>query len=124
MKATELRIGNYVHYIPKDNEDMECYVCKVDGEDIHKMEQSEEYANEHKPIPLTTGWLAELHDKTNRRIKNVYIVDRFMLIWKPSYKYWYVVDSVNNTYITKVVYVHEWQNVFYVLNRKELEIKK
>jgi hypothetical protein len=68
-------------------------------------------------IPLTEEWLlkfnADKHD-------GFYSYHRFKLLWKPLYGYWYVIDLQNWTYLTKVEFVHEWQNFVFVMNGEEL----
>ena len=47
----------------------------------------------------------------------------FMLIWKDAYKFWYVIDKQSLCYVTKIEFVHEWQNFVFVMKGKELKIK-
>jgi len=81
--------------------------------------------NDCEPILLTEEWLDKFSHcaLTEKTKKGLIVVDRFKLIWKPEYNYWYVLDFMNDTYITKVEFVHEWQNVYFSLNGKELTIK-
>ena len=70
-----------------------------------------------EPIPLTEKWLFEFGaSMVNRNI----IYSRFKLIWKDDYKYWYVVDKLSLTYITKIEFVHEFQNFIFVMDGKEV----
>ncbi len=71
-------------------------------------------------IPLTVSMLLNSGGET--RIAGI-VYDRFLLTWKDEYKYWYVTDKETGSYITKVEFFHEWQNVVYALNGQELTIK-
>jgi hypothetical protein len=75
------------------------------------------------PIPLTEEWLVKTGAKKFNTTPS-YISSRFKLIWKEGYKYWYVVDRIDSTYLTKIEFVHEWQNFCFILDGQELEIKE
>lgn len=81
----------------------------------------EELMNRVDGIPLSDEWLWALGAERNY---NTYVYDRFKLIWKEAYKYWYVVDKESLTYLTKVEFVHEWQNFVYAMNSTELELRE
>ncbi len=77
------------------------------------------------PTPLTEEWLRRLHsedeiEKSVRLPNEITIYDRFLFIWKPEYKYWYVVTAYHKEYLTKIEFVHEYQNFIYTLMGKEL----
>lgn len=123
MKANELRIGNIV--IWGYNDEL-CTLLKIGKNECTfladgKTESTYCDLDYLKPIPLTDEWLywfgAEINHKT-------YVYDRFKLIWKKAYKYWYVVDKESLTYLTKVESVHEWQNFVYTMNSEELVGRK
>ena len=123
MEPKSLRSGNIVKYSAEnDNNDIEHYICKIGGSDIHQMEGNKEYADSHTPIDLTED---RLHQLTNYEAEKLdegqFSYDRFKFIWKPEYNYWYVLDNVTLNYVTKVQWVHEFQNMYYVLNGQELE---
>ena len=74
-------------------------------------------------IPITEDWFAKLHETVIVDAKNKYCeIGRFKLIWKDAYKYWYVVDLETGIYMTKIEFVHEWQNFWSVMNGEELKI--
>ena len=75
-----------------------------------------------KPIPLTEQWLLDFN--AIEKAKNIFYYDRFRLAWKKSYNYWYVVDRHNFNYLTKIKFVHEWQNFVYAMNSEELKLKE
>jgi hypothetical protein len=130
IQANELRLGNLLN----SDKDTHSHTRKVSGighenhivylDSIHNRISSERIDIGHlKPIPLTEEWLLKLGAKEVRIGTNLFEYDRFYLRWHPQYKYWYVTEVQNNAYITKVEYVHEWQNAVFALNGQELEVK-
>jgi len=127
MEATYLRIGNYL--IDRDNR--LCRVEAIKPDDYKECEYEFEAPAisgaitglPHKPIQLTEEWLV----KSNAKIINAnfqsYILERFILTWKSAYKYWYVMDSESLTYLTKIEFVHEWQNFYFVMQGVELRFE-
>jgi hypothetical protein len=116
--ATELRIGNLVNYkiVDKLDERKEWFEpCKIDAVDLQVIN------SDYQPIPLTEEWLLKFGVTP---FDGNFIVDRFRLIYKPIYNYYYVVDKYSNFYYSKVEFVHEWQNLFYSMNGKELTLTK
>jgi len=108
MNANELRIGDYVKF-PTGS------FYKVDM--LYDDFSSLLY---WMPIPLTEELLLKF-GATN--LKDKIVFDRFMLTYFESYKYWYVTDLKTNCYLTKVEFVHEWQNFVFVMNGTELTLK-
>jgi hypothetical protein len=87
----------------------------------------ETYPERYKPIPLTEEWLRKFHaeeeiEKSVRFPNEITIYDRFLFIWKEAYKYWYVVTNYHKEYLTKIEFVHEYQNFIYALTNEELTI--
>ena len=72
------------------------------------------------PIPLTEEWIIKFGCTKDGEYL---IKDRFKLIYRNDYNFWYVFDSLSDTYLTKIEFVHEWQNFFKVMNGTELTIK-
>jgi hypothetical protein len=60
--------------------------------------------------------------KANKFIfdENAIAYDRFRFSYKKSYGYWYVVEA---SYITKIQFVHEFQNFIFILNGEKLTFK-
>lgn len=134
----ELRIGNLVRtsiYYDTDeakedlgedySEDKEWIIdtvqgiCHPDEEFMYWGESEvEESTNRTEGIPLTDAWLEYFGAE---RYEDKYFYDRFKLIWKKAYKYWYIIDKESLTYLSKVEFVHEWQNFVYVMNGFELK---
>lgn len=103
MKQSDLRIGNIVTidnvvYDIVNPSDL-AYIRFING------------------IPLTERWLIDF----GATVKDgTALFSRFKLIWKSEYEYWYVVDAENFTYLTKIEFVHEWQNFVFVMDGEEL----
>jgi hypothetical protein len=128
LSASELRIGNWVHiYNSSINNDMRVT-------DIHEWKiccglvDAEFEKDEIQPIPLTEEWLLKFHSeeeikKSGRFPNEITIYDRFIFIWKEEYKYWYVVTAYHKEYLTKIEFVHEYQNFIFALTGEELIIK-
>jgi len=104
LKANELRIGNW--FIQYDEPE------QFDGDFYH--------LSDIKFIPLTDEWLLNFDAI---KIGDEFIFDRFRLKYRPDYKFYCVTCRETNTYITKVEFVHEWQNVVFALNNQELTLK-
>lgn len=123
MTASELRLGNYIN-TPEGFFAINNVADDRKGEWIGMKEKNcGYYLDACKPILLTEEWLLKFGAEEVGIGINVFEYDRFYLRWLPQYNYWYVTEVQNNAYITKVEYVHEWQNVVFVLNGEELEVK-
>ena len=119
LSATELRIGNLVNY---DTAEGDILPNIIDWQDLKWLSEDEKGFNlVHNPIPLTEEWLLKFGATT---FDGNFIIERFRLIYKPNYKYYYVVDKYSNVYYSKVEFVHEWQNLFHSMNGKELTLIK
>ena len=113
IDAKELRIGNYISF----------------GNNIHSVNIIKQFENTNainelnqdmiKPIPLTEEWL--IKTGSERIDEETYNYDRFTLWWKKAYSYWYIVDKDELTYLTKIEFVHEWQNFVFIMNGEELQ---
>lgn len=80
-----------------------------------------------KPIQLTEEWLIKLNYKEIQKgnsDKPLYVIDRFVLRWEEAYKFWYVTDLQSQGYMTKLEFVHEWQNFYRIMQGEELTIKE
>ena len=112
MEAKELRIGNWVYQtIDKKNITIEVFDIRniIDG------------WKSYEPIPLTEERLLKLGNAEKKRFPDeVDVYDRFRFIWKDAYKYWYVVTIKSKEYLTKIEFVHEYQNFIFALTGEEL----
>lgn len=129
MELTDLMIGNYVNGVYIDDETDEkkksfCEVLILDEPNnyisVDSSDRIEEF-EEFEGIPITEEWFKKFHPACHIHGNNI-VIDRFKLIWKNSYNYWYVVDYGRSVYLTKIEFVHEWQNFYKAMNRKELKI--
>jgi len=124
MKATELRIGNWVCN-DFTREDIEVYPMM-----IHRLSKIE---GEHhiKPIPLTEEWLIKfglkLHDLSSRT--NPHLMD-VVGKYRKNDLLEYVISSDDDShggwsyYTKKIEHVHQLQNLYFALTGEELTIKK
>lgn len=111
MRAKELRIGNLV-YSPLNKINF-----KINQANLCDFANGFFYL---EPTRITDEWLLNLGAK---KFNHAFLYDRFRLIPRPEYGFYQVVDKETNVYITKVEFVHEWQNVVFVLNGQELTLK-
>lgn len=119
MNAQDLRLRNWVLSLGKDGVWYPSIVSKITTDEIVV---GVGFVRELKPIVLTDKILADLGGHILPFIKGI-IFDRFRFIWREDYKYWYVIDNHEETYITKIEFVHELQNFSKFINGKELEVK-
>jgi len=140
MKATELRLGNYVYH--------ESSTCKL--ETVLAFEDVEEY----NPIPLTEEWLlkfgfAEQNDEKKERLKwpTVHTSISWVLRGNTPESDWFRVyqqihepDILDVKYdirgiklgeyrvyaclyfVKTIEYVHQLQNLYFAMTERELEI--
>ena len=76
--------------------------------------------NDLKPIRLTEEWL--LKGGAEKK-KSHWGYDRFTLLYSKDYNFFSVRDAETLAYITKVEFVHEWQNLVFILNGTEIIFK-
>ena len=132
IQANELRIGNYItdkwnstyiriESISKEGIDLE---IEDDGnwpECARRWIEPSIRIDEIFGIPLTEELLLKCGAIST--VKGFYHHDRFSLRWIEAYKYWYVTDMETGCYITKVEFLHEWQNTWFILQGEELKIE-
>lgn len=119
MKAQELRLGNYVNCIVSENDHSRIVGITEEHPYIDEITFYYLVWEEIEPIELTTDWLIYLGAG---KYFDCFIIGGFTLTWK-ELGYWYVSDGAGN-YITKIDYVHELQNLAYILRDKELTLNK
>ncbi len=110
MKATELRFGNRILL---DGKEVVIDITQMCNFYFWAKNEQDYYPKRWGPIPLTDEWLEALGAE---RDHDFYVYDRFKLLWKKSYNYWYVMDRESLTYLTKIEFVHEWQNFVFAMN--------
>src|ERR1051325_4337349 len=151
MKASELRIGNFIAY-EEENSDTYYYVvsaivaneicCSHPGENINVPLSDMIHGTNWMPIPLTDGWMERMGFTIFKQdgvkayqlpINEKYIAwgckTKFELsgnevIQKPQKQLEKVNFCVNGWWATHPLkYVHEIQNAYYAITGEELEIK-
>ena len=75
-----------------------------------------------KGIHITEEWMVKAGAMKIHEVLDIFELDRFELYQFYTHGFWKVVDKENKTYITKVSYVHELQNMYFVLNGEELQL--
>lgn len=123
MEANELRIGNWINHISFG----QVQVHGVNKECIQTEYKNNIYYDDiidHNSIPLTEELLIKSGSKKHETSQDVilYDFDRFRLIYKKQYNYWYVIDKESACYFTKIEFLHEWQNFVFINNGYELKI--
>lgn len=120
MKASELRIGNWVHAFRT--------TWQIDSTDF----RSEDLIATYKPIPLTEDWLLKFG---LIKVENIG-QDWWEHPYKPNY-YWFFYKKETITYIgyysgsgsvagcgnRETRFVHDFQNLYFALTGEELELK-
>lgn len=108
MKASELRIGNFV----------------IQGGEITRVEQLKRSIDDWDktnhmrtmdcdPIPLTEEWLLKLGAKKDK-IDNTYYLSELEIMLPNFFRY-------KTSIISRIDYVHQLQNLYFVLTGEELK---
>ena len=130
MKAKELRISNWVHNsIENIDFQIECFlgsewctnICEYDYQEFDSK------IEDLKPIPLTEEWFLDFGlIQSFEDLKGCY-VDKFdMYIFTFSNNHEYDVFKSGyeeDLYLTSIKYIHELQNLYFILIGEELTIK-
>ena len=127
MEANELRIGNYVYndYLKKNKQingifDNEIWLSEI-GEDEFDQRSIIDSIN---PIPLTEKWLVDLGFVKE---KDLFWLGEY-IVYKLNKKklYLFGIDSqiFDQCYQVNCEYVHQLQNLCFVLTNKELVLTK
>jgi hypothetical protein len=111
MKATELRIGNYVLQDEK-------FINGITSNSIHKFDLQ---LIKLEPIPITKEWFNKLgyynENRPDHFVKDEMTIDEHTC-WKCNVMF---IDDKNGV---RIKYVHQLQNLFFALKQRELTIKK
>lgn len=122
MKASEFRIGNKVYYLLEPGEKL---VTTLDSEDINLMSKKESYLDIHEPIPLThdillnSGFEKHLLNYDHPKLGSL----QFCPISANGEIRYLLVKSNGGDKLTTIKYVHQLQNLFWVMTGEELEVK-
>jgi hypothetical protein len=118
MKANELRIGNYVH-MDMSIDDIEVVRLKIGDLALFAIEARELYR-----IPLTEARLL----KFGFEWKGLISKGRYLTIFTPCGKALVFKDNyfifAGVTIETQIQYVHQLQNLYFVLTGEELKLKE
>jgi len=123
MKATELRIGNYVTHIESLDPMEIVNIKKIGGMDIKYLNNKRIFDgynyDEIDPVLLTEQWLKDFgfEQFSNYKIYNKgdFQIDKTAKEQDES-GYWFFINS----YPVNVVYVHQLQNLYFALTGREL----
>ncbi len=143
MKATELRIGNYVYYEHTTHIVSGIHGNKVyswwvkDGEPIIEYEAKDisgtqvenpyiDVISQYEPIPLTEEWLIKLGFEKLTDSKDGFKNTTYTYTKGISFIVYFdgVRLSTNFWMGNEKHYIHQLQNLFYVLSGEELTIKQ
>jgi len=104
MNTRDIRLGNLVNFQGLNIE--------IGFSDISLM-QDDNVGSSYKPIPLTEEWLVKFGFEVLG--DSMYAIDDRFIIHFP--------DMVHYKTNVKIKYIHDLQNLFFALNRKELTWK-
>lgn len=108
MKATELRIGNWI-------QDEENTHYQVEVEDIENLNYYEKYQETMFPIPLTEEWLVKFGFEYSD-------LNGDSGLWKiPPFQIYGKCNQFIYDYRLDVNYVHQLQNLYFALTYEELQ---
>ena len=127
IQKEELRIGNILNYSTAEND---IYKTTLDWQDLKWISEDPKSFNlVHNSIPLTKKWLLkfgfEIY-KLNNGAYEVKLNDYFTLKFITKDKFrendaFYLFTNDDDSCIV-IQYVHSFQNLFFALTEKELEI--
>lgn len=120
MKASELRIGNYVFYRNVETDEWTNDLPIEDGQEI-------DGADEYEPIPLTEEWLVKLgfEPLIGRVFYSIDVPNNgpFWLEYTDDLtQLFYTIDG-EYTIGKNIQYVHQLQNLYFALTGDELILK-
>lgn len=131
MKASELRIMNLVNYYNWNNDSKDCFFYVRDlffeGDKIGltnlKIQTKVDFKY-IKPIPLTEERVLSIGFIKSETIANEYDDADSWISLRCVRGLWYLCSNDGNMNAIPLDYVHELQNLYYALRKKELIIKK
>ena len=106
MKASEIRIGNWV-LSPTEGE--------IQIENGWQIDEGEEI----KPIPLTKKWLDSIEGDGSFRLRYIKSIDAFEVE-----REYISFEKEEWVFISNCRYRHEWQNLHFALTGEELKEKQ
>lgn len=128
MKASELRLGNYVI----DNRARICQVTEINNDTSEiaygfmawPINGEGTTTTPHKPIPLTEQWLLDFGFKegSNTEYTNNTYVKKGVSFWNKNRDFTCIVFETFRG--LEINYVHQLQNLYHSLTGEELTIKE
>lgn len=112
MKAEELRIGNYVKCVEGNT------IC-VDKDDMIYILSN---TFEVEPITLSEEVLLKCGCNISPITIGLRYKHLYRLVWDDEFKYWDILQGEYGCFITRIQYLHEWQNFIHIINGEELEV--
>ena len=130
MKATELRIGNFISINFGNCDDGK--IITVDGIsdcEIYNEEHGYSPCNEFKPIPLTEQWLLDLGFNQNIETQWYIHFDNMCLtLYEDLPQYIVEIHDMemdkSSIFLKSIQYVHQLQNLYFALTQEELILKE
>ena len=121
LSAQELRIGNWYNEYGIPKQATSDFIDR-----LYIIQKAGKTALDVSDIPITEEWLWRFGDDQVSEIPPIEVIvqDRFLFIWKEPYHYWYVVTLGSHEYLTKIEFVHEYQNFIFTLTGEELVLSK
>jgi hypothetical protein len=125
MKATELRIGNLVEYKNQYINVSGIGPFGIQSEGKEYLIIAKFSTPDIQPIPLTEKWLLKFGFEDDR--------DNLMILRKGVFEFYFdkvdkdgisLYEKWDGNFLCNVEYVHEFQNLYFVLTGEELVVKE
>jgi len=130
MEKNQLRIGNILNY---QLEESTLVPTRIDWQDLKQLTEDPKGFNlVHKPIPITEEWLLRFgfermitqEDSFLLCLDEVFSLDSKDLIYNIKNNCVYINNSFDILEpLTTIEFVHQMQNIVFVIANKELQIK-
>ena len=122
MIAQHLRIGNWVSLsgsrilkVYEINKD--CFYAQDEDESSFKSS----WADLH-PVPLSEEILLKCGCEISPLSIGIKYKYLYRLVWDDEFKYWDILLGEYGNFLTRIRYLHEWQNFIHIMHGEELEI--
>ena len=112
MKAQEFRLVNYYEYNCGCEKEVNWVLSEIDADDLDYLSRNPD-DRDFRAIPITEEWLLKIEQKEN---------SRFTLEKVEGYKGYLACDG--DTVLKTILFLHEWQNLYFALKNEELTFKK
>lgn len=121
MTTQELRIGNWV-YNSYTKQNMKVYPMMIPQ--LHRIEKENGSLKDCniEPITLSEEVLLKCGCNISPLVTGLRYKHLYKLVWDDEFKYWDILQGEYGYFITRIQYIHEWQNFIHILNGEELEV--